>query len=330
MHPPTTAVLVCQSADLEVLTQLADQATQYAADSSALNTRRAYRSDWSHFERWCAGVGAEALPASPSTLALYLTAFAPSHSVSTLARRLASIRSVHRRADLSPPNSSALHAVWTGIRRRHGRPPEGKRPLLTQDLRLAIGKLPDTLRGKRDRALLLLGFAAALRRSELSAVEFEGALGGNVTFRLVPQGLELHVHRSKGDQTGDGAIIAVPFGSHPETCPVAAVQDWCDSAELVAGPLFRKVSRAGCVGRDALGPQTVANVVKAAAASIGFDDRAFAGHSLRSGLATSAAANDAPALVIQRHLRHAQGDTTARYIRAANRFIDSAGAFAGL
>lgn len=330
MEAPTTAALVCQSTDLAVLTELADQATRYAADSSAPNTRRAYRSDWSHFERWCAGVGAEALPASPSTIALYLTAFAPLHSVSTLSRRLASIKSVHRTADLSAPSSSALNAVWAGIRRRHGRPPEGKRPLLTQDLRLAIGRLPDTLRGKRDRALLLLGFAAALRRSELSAVQFEAQQGGQVTFRAVPQGLEIHVHRSKGDQTGEGAVIAVPFGSYPETCPVAAVQDWCAGAELVAGPLFRKVSRAGRIGPDALGPQSVANIVKAAAASIGLDPRAFAGHSLRAGLATSAAANDAPALVIQRHLRHAQGDTTARYIRSANRFTDSAGAFAGL
>lgn len=316
--------------ELAAIEALAEKASQYAHEASAFNTRRAYQSDWSDFERWCASVGTSTLPAAPASVALYLTALARTHSVSTLSRRLAAIRAFHRDADLPSPNSGALTAVWAGIRRCHGRPPESKRPLLVQDLRLAVSKLPETLRGRRDRAILLLGFAGALRRSELAAVELPGGLDSPVIVRSVAEGLELHIRRSKSDQEGQGVTIGVPRGRCPETCPVAAVAAWCEAAGIADGALFRKISRSGRVGTEPLGPQTIAQVVKAAASSIGHDPNAFAGHSLRSGLATSAAANDAPSLVIQRHLRHAQSDTTARYIQSAERFSKNASGFAGL
>jgi integrase len=126
------------------------------------------------FASWCASVGLTALPAEATTVALYLTARARSHAVSTLALHLAAIAASHQAAGLPPPAHPDLDRVWAGIRRTHGRPPRKKRALVVEDLRRALAKLPATLTGIRDRALILVGFAGALRRSELAALTLDG------------------------------------------------------------------------------------------------------------------------------------------------------------
>jgi hypothetical protein len=169
-----------------------------------------------------------------------------------------------------------------------------------------------------------------LRRSELTAIELEGEGAGPVRVRLVAGGLEIMIDRSKGDQTGEGAVVGIPFGMNPETCPVIALQAWLEASGITSGPVFRSINRWGGMG-PSLSANMVARIVKAGAGRIGLDPKAFAGHSLRSGLATSAAlSGQADALTIQRHLRHAKGDTTARYIRDGERFRVNAAAAAGL
>lgn len=299
--------------------QLVWAAKEYAEADMALGTRRAYGSSLRSFTSWCASVGIEKpIPAEAAHVALYLTALAPTRSVSTLARHLAAIAAFHRQAGLAPPASPALNRIWAGIRRTHGRPPRKKRALVIEDLRRVLAKLPATSAGTRDRALLLVGFAGALRRSELAILSVEGEDAGDVYCRFVSGGLEVHILRSKGDQLGEGAVLAIPYGR--KDCPVSALQAWIKAAEIRSGPIFRAVDRHGRLGDVAMSEQAVADVVKRSVARAGFDPTLFAGHSLRSGLITSAARAGATPYRLQRHARHARGDTTLGYIQDAESF----------
>jgi site-specific recombinase XerD len=325
-EPPIPATVMAAAPRLRELVAAAEA---YADNGHATNTRRGYDADLRHFEAWCAGHGGTAFPASGDVLATYLAAHAGSDKVATLAHRLAAIRAAHAAAGWPPPDSARLEAVWRGIRRAHGRPPDGKAALMIDDLRRVLAALPDTLAGKRDRALLLVGFAGALRRSELAALELDGS-GAPVTLAFVREGLEIRLARSKADQEGAGAVVGIPLGREPATCGATAVTAWLEAAGISSGPVFRAIDRHGRVGEDGLCARTVARVVKSAVQRVGFDPDAFAGHSLRAGLITSAAVADAPPDVIQRHARHARWDTTQRYVRAGQRFTRNAAGMAGL
>lgn len=310
------------------LPQLAEAARAYASAGIGNSTRRTYGSAWRAFTSWCASVGVEPLPAEAAQVALYLTARAPILAVSTLARHLAAIAAAHAAAGLPPPAHPDLLRVWAGIKRTHGRPPRKKRALITEDLRRAIAKLPATRTGIRDRAILLVGFTGALRRSELAALTLEGDGAGSVRAVFVAAGLEVHLDRSKGDQTGNGAIVAIPYGR--KLCAVSALQAWLAAAAITSGPIFRAIDRHGGISGAAISDKTVANVVKAACQRAGLDPAAFAGHSLRSGLLTSAAEKGAAPDVLQAHARHAKFDTTAGYIQSVDRFRRNAAGKVGL
>ena len=312
------------------LVALANQARDYADASRADNTIRAYASDWNDFTTWCDGAGAEPLPASPATVALYLTDRAATLSVATLMRRRAAIAAAHKACDMAPPQSADLSRVWQGITRAHGRPPIPKQALGTDALRKALAACPDSLAGLRNRALLLVGFGGGLRRSEIAAMALDGTPDATVIVRLSPAGLDIHLLRSKGDQHGKGAVVSIPPGARSDTCPLAAMTAWIDAAGITTGPVFRQIKKGGLMTDQGLSPEAVASVVKDAAERIGLDPALFGGHSLRSGLATSAAAHDAPGHVIMQHLRHKKFETTERYIRAGNRFMRNAATFAGL
>ncbi len=201
----------------------------YIDAATAANTRRAYRSDWEHFTRWCATHGVPTLPASPETVALYLAALAQVSKVSTVQRRLTAIAKAHRAAGYeTPTKSEAVHLTMRGIRRTHGVAPNQKAPAVLADLRAMLAVLPNNLIGTRDRALLLLGFAGAFRRSELVALDVADLAFGE-------RGLTVTVRRSKGDQEGEGAKKGIPFGRHALTCPVTAVRDWMDMSQVSEG-----------------------------------------------------------------------------------------------
>jgi integrase len=323
------------------LQAFAHQARQYADQSRATNTRRAYASDVRAFANWCEARGEASLPASPAAVLSYLIDHATTLKVVTLQRRLAAIREQHAAAGFELDTSSAaFRDTWRGIKRTHGQPAAKKRPLMTVDLRRAVATLPDTLAGKRDRALILVGFAAALRRSELVGLEVSRRDGG-AWVEERPDGLVVHLARSKTDQSGEGSEIGVPYGSSMETCPVRSYRTWIMAARLKDGPAFRPIDRHGRIGAEAVTDRAVARIVQrtveAAALAEGHPPEearrlatAYAGHSLRSGLATSAAANDAPGHAIQRQLRHKRFDTTSGYIRSGQLFKQNPAGMAGL
>jgi len=296
----------------------------YIAAATAPNTRRAYRSDWTDFVAWCERYDLTALPATPETVARYLSALAAVAKVSTVGRRLTAIAKAHRTAGHdSPTKSEVVHLTMRGIRRTHGVAPTQKAPALLADLRAMVATLPETPLGTRDRALLLLGFAGAFRRSELVSLDVADLAFGE-------RGLTVTVRRAKGDQEGAGTIKGIPFGRHGLTCPVTAVRDWLDMSGITDGPVFRPINRHGQIRSARLGDKAVALVVKRAAAAVGLDPDKYAGHSLRAGLATAAAAAGAQERDIMRQTGHRSVQMVRRYIRAGELFHDNAAAIAGL
>jgi integrase len=251
-------------------------------------------------------------PARPETVGLYLSAMAATLQVSTLERRLAAIAVAHRLAghqlDTRHP---AIRDVLRGIRHAHGSARRQAAAATVDLVKAMVASCDDALLGRRDQALLLLGFAGAFRRSELVALQVEDVVEEE-------SGLRLTIRRSKGDQAGAGQVVGISrTGS--ATCPVAALAAWREAAAIAAGPLFRSVDRHGRIG-DSLSDKAVALVVKRRAELAGLDPALFSGHSLRAGLATSAAAHGLEERDIQRQTRHRSLTVLRRYIRDGDLF----------
>ena len=293
-------------------------AQAYMRADSAEATRRAYASDWRDFLDWCHRSGLQPLPAAPEAVADYLAQLADRElKASTIGRRVAAITWVHRQNDLVPPTSAELvKRVLRGIRRTIGARVDRKAPVTAQIVRQMVKKVPGTPAGLRDRALLLLGFATAMRRSELVALDVED-------IRRVPEGLVVHVRRSKTDQEGVGREVPVPRGNRLK--PVAALEAWLQAAAIMAGPIFRPVGKGGRVANHRLDGVTVGHVVKRWAAAASLDPTMFGGHSLRAGFVTEALGNDADALKIMDITGHRQVQTLKIYDRRAKAFQDHAG-----
>jgi integrase len=199
----------------------------------------------------------------------------------------------------------------------------GKAALLTDALRSLMRIIPDSLLGKRDAALLLLGFSGAFRRSELVALNV-------ADIESCEDGVKVTLRRSKTDQEGQGRVVGIPHGSNPQLCPVRALQRWLDAAGISEGPLFRSVDRHGNVGVSALTDQVVATVAKRYCAGAGLDPTLFAGHSLRAGMATQSAINGASERSIQKQTGHKSLAMLRRYIRDGELFRDNAAGRLGL
>ena len=327
-----TELLPADEAALARLAPTIERARAFVAQGQAANTARAYAADWAHFSAWCADHGLAALPAAPATVALYLTDLAePSEAgqaprkVSTIQRRLSGIVSHHRAADHpSPAESREVRAVMRGIRRSKGTRQVGKAPLMVNDLRALMLVLPHSPSGIRDRALLLLGFAGAFRRSELVALNVDD-------LEFSSAGLAITLRRAKTDQEGRSRRIGIPYGSSEKSCPVRSLQAWLESARIHDGPVFRSLDRFQRVQPRRLSDKAVARIIKRRAKAVGLDPERYAGHSLRSGLATSAAAGGASERAIMAQTGHRSTDMVRRYIREANLFAaDNAASLAGL
>ncbi len=319
-----TGVLTQRAQQATQLAAMLDQAQDYARLSRATNTQRAYRADWADFSAWCAGHGQPALPATPQTVLLYLTDAAQRCKVSTLQRRLTTISQAHKaERHPSPTGDPAVRAVWAGIKRTLGTAQHGKTAAVTEDLRRMVRALPQTSTiGKRNRALLLLGFAGAFRRSELVGLDIADVV-------VTGDGLVVTLRRSKTDQEGAGRTVGIPYGSDPTTCPVRATTGWIAVAGLTAGPLFRSITRHGKM-QGRLSDWAVAQVVKAAATGAGLDPANYAGHSLRAGLATAAAQAGVSERAIMAQTGHKSLPMVRKYIRAGSLFQDNAAAKVGL
>lgn len=299
-----------------------EAARGYAAASRAPATRRAYLSDWTIFTGWCVERGIDPLPAIPGAVATFLASQADAGvKTSTLGRRLAAIGWVHRENGLDPPQSQvgaqAIRDVLGGIRRTHGVRKEKKRAAdadLLRDMLRAIES--DEPRAVRDRALLAIGMAGAFRRSELVALRLDEVA-------MVPKGIRILIGRSKTDQEGAGVEIVIPEGSRIR--PKQLLLDWVTLAGFSEGPVFRKLTPQGRVTSRPMSDKGVALVVKARAAAAGFDPAQFAGHSLRAGFLTEAAARGANIFKMREQSRHKSLEVLSDYVRNHELFTDHAG-----
>lgn len=281
--------------------------------------RGAYTSDVRIFSKWCRERAVASLPALPATVAAYLAYEANRGSrPSTLGRRLAAIRDAHRSSGIEPPtDTEGVKATLRGIRRTVGIARSRKAPATAEIARAMARSVGDTLVGKRDRAILLLGFAGAFRRSELVALAV-------CDVQVVSGGLRITIKRSKTDQEGEGFAVGIPFGTRD--CAAKALAVWLTASGIVEGAIFRSIDRRGKVSERCLSGRSVANIVKRYAKLAGMEARAFSGHSLRSGFLTSAAANGASIFKMMDVSRHKSADALRGYIQDAELFRNHAGA----
>ena len=285
-----------------------------ARNAAAPATLRAYKADWAHYAAWCARGGFTPVPADPETVGAYLGSLKDSHAPGTIRRRLSAIGKMHRFNDLPwNPSHRAIQETLQGVLRMHGRPVQKAAALSLDLLRRLVATCDRSARGRRDRALLLIGFACALRRSELVALRVEDVAEA-------AGGLRLRIPRSKTDQAGQGAELGLPRGRHAETCPVQAFHDWQAVARRKAGPLFRRISTGGQIGDTALHPDAVRRIlayrVRLAGLTLEGFDRLSA-HALRVGFITEAYAKGVRDEDIMRHTRHRDLRTMRGYVQRA-------------
>jgi site-specific recombinase XerD len=309
------------SASPIALEDLESEAQEFIGHSVASHTRRARASDWLQFTEWCATHGRIPLPAQADTIALYLAHLARSKKATTISRHIATLSVAHHRAgylaERNPTRHAVVREVWQGIQRELGMASRGKKAALIELIRSMIQNLPPTLIGVRDRALILVGFAGAMRRSELVALTMDN-------MERTPEGIVLTIARSKTDQKGYSRKVGIPFGKNKETCPVRNLEEWLQRGNIDEGPIFRGVNRHGKIGAERLTDQTVARVVKKALSLSGINSKEYAGHSLRAGLATQAARGGASERSIQKQTGHQSVIVLRRYIRDGELFRDNA------
>lgn len=280
---------------------------KYVQASLSDNTRRAYQNDIEHFLKWGGRI-----PTTPERLASYLAEHATRLTYATLSRRVVAIGKAHaEKRHASPANSEIVKATLHGIRRTTEQQQKRAAPALYQQIKEMVKGLKGA-RGLRDKALLLVGFAGAFRRSELVSIQVKDV-------RFVEEGIVIRLRRSKTDQCGAGRDVAIPYmrGTY---CPVRAVKDWLELAEIECGPLFLRVDRYGCISATGLSPQSVALIVKQRAEAIGLNSKKYSGHSLRAGLVTSAAIGGASGWQIRRQTGHQSEEVMQRYIRDSQLF----------
>jgi integrase len=312
------------------LEKLADRARGYVEAASSANTRRAYAADWKHFCGWCRRQSLDPLPPDPQTVGLYITAQASGSerdrkSVSTIERRLSSLTwNYSQRGQPLDRKDRHIATVLAGIRNTHAAPPRQKEAVLRDDLIAMLETLDrGTLRGLRDRAMLLLGFAGGLRRSEIVGLDLgrDQTEDGRGWIEVLDKGVLVTLRGKTGWRE-----VEIGRGSSDATCPVVALETWLKFARIGHGPLFRRVTGQGkAVGVERLNDQQVARLVKRTALAAGVRgdlsegerEQRFSGHSLRAGLASSAEVDER---YVQKQLGHASAEMTRKYQRRRDRF----------
>jgi integrase len=287
--------------------------------ATAASSRDGYRADFAYFSSWCDQQGLPDMPASPQTAARYLAHCARQKlRPATIARRTAAIRYAHQLARMpTPTDSTEVRLVLKGIRRDPTRLPPVAREAMTAPLvRRLLATCQDDMKGRRDRALLAIGFAGALRRSELVALQVADVA-------WVEDGIRLRIRRSKTDQEGQGQEIAIPHGSLIR--PVKLLREWLEAAEISDGHIFRQVNKGGRVG-DALDPHSVGMILKRRCRLAELDPAIFGSHSLRSGFLTSGAMSGSSVFKLLEVSRHKSIETLRAYVKRADLFDDHAGA----
>ena len=312
------------------LDRLVETARDYARQAVSENTLRAYAKDWAQFARWCRMRGADPLPASPELIGLYIADLAaPSGrsaalSVSSIERRLSGLGwGYAQRGQRLDRKDRHIASVLAGIRRKHARPPVQKEAILPDDIRDMLATLPHDLRGLRDRAILLVGFAGGLRRSEIVSLDHgrDDTPDSGGWVKILDDGAVLTLRGKTGWRE-----VEIGRGSADQTCPVQALTQWLHYAKIDFGPIFVAVSRNGLKAtQDRLSDKHVARLIKWTVREAGIRPdlpeaeriKLYSGHSLRAGLASSA---DVDERYVQKQLGHASAEMTRRYQRRRDRF----------
>jgi site-specific recombinase XerD len=331
---------------IQEMKELAELTKQVSGNAKAPNTLKGYASDWEDFNTWCKQKRLQSLPANPQVVAAYLSDRAMNSWIGPSGR----LRKMTEKSPLKLP--TLLHRLWgikhkhkecgyqfdigckeienivSSLRRQNTAKEDRKDPLLLSDIRGMIEILPNTLTGIRDKALLLVGFVSAMRRSEIADLKMKN-------LKFVEEGIELHLNWSK---TGE-RNIPIPYGSNPLTCPVRALKVWLKEANITEGPIFRSINKHGQISDNPLTGASIAFIVKrnsyvqdkiSVAAEKGEHTPSYAGHSLRAGFCTTAAMQGVPEHLIMAQAGHKKSDTTKKYIRIANKWKDNAAIKIGL
>ena len=278
-------------------------------NSKAHNTLRAYQADFTDFSNFCKTNNFSSLPTDPKIVALYLTHLSSSCKFSTLKRRLASIKVIHKlKGHYIDTKHPIISENLMGIKRKLGVKQISKKPILLNDLKLIIEAITDEkneFKKIQNKALILIGFAGGFRRSELVSIEYD-----DVDF--VNEGVKINIKKSKTDQVGIGMIKAIPFFENNKFCPVVSLKEWINYAKINSGRIFK------------ISDKSVALIIKKYALISGLDHSKYAGHSLRSGFATSTAETGADERSIMAMTGHKTTQMVRRYIQEANLFKNNA------
>ena len=291
--------------------------------SKAVNTLRAYKSDYNDFGLFCAQNGFKPLPSEPKIVSLYLTYLSTKNvKISTLKRRLVSIGVIHKLKGhyLDTKHPSIIENIM-GIKRRKGSIQKGKKPLLINNLKQIINAI-DKEKNKeikkiRDRSIILIGFSGGFRRNEIVSLDYDD-------LDFVEEGLKITLKRSKTDQFGESTVKGLPYFDNSEYCPVVSVRKWIEISKINSGPLFRRFIKGSKLSDNRLSDQTVALLIKDYLKKAGIESKNYSGHSLRSGFATSAAEAGAEERSIMAMTGHKSTEMVRRYIKEANLFKNNA------
>jgi len=292
-------------------------------NSKANNTVRAYKSDFNDFGLFCAQNGFKSLPSDPKIVSLYLTHLSTKDAkMSTLKRRLVSIGVIHKlKGHYLDTKHPAIIENIMGIKRRKGSVQKGKKPLLISHLKEIINvidqKNNEEIKKLRDRSIILVGFSGGFRRNELVSVDHDD-------LDFVPEGLKIHIKRSKTDQFGEGFTKALPYFDSSQYCPVVSLKNWLEISRINSGPVFRRFVKGSKLSENRLTDQTVALIIKEYLKLAGIDSKNYSGHSLRSGFATSAAESGVEERSIMAMTGHKSTEMVRRYIKEANLFKNNA------
>ncbi len=319
--PPQTGTHTpVEPADLLIPVELLDQAAAYAEAGTTDKTKKMYEHFWKAFVSWCDNNGAKPLPARPKIVALYFTQLAQEEkAVATIDFAAVAISRAHKLAGhASPTQYPLVSETRKGIRRKLGTAQDKKKPVMVEDLKKMLEALPTGLRGTRDKALLLVGFMGAFRRSELASLQLDD-------LEIVNDGIIINIRRSKTDQAGSGQVLGIPRGKSKETCATVALEAWLQAARIGDGPIFRGIDKHGNVSADAMNGRTVARIIKTACERIELDPKVFGGHSLRAGFITSAIAEGAGEHETMNQSRHKSRQVFDGYVRMGRLFKHNAG-----
>ena len=303
--------------------KLQDETLQNLKNSKAVNTVRAYKSDFEDFSLFCVKNGFKSIPTDPKIVSLYLTYLSSKNvKISTIKRRLVSISVIHKiKGHYLDTKHPIIIQNFMGIKRSKGVNQKGKKPLLINDLKQIIDVINQqnepNIKKLRNKALLLIGFAGGFRRNELISLNLED-------LEFVFEGLKINVKRSKTDQFGEGFIKGIPYFKNYLYCPVKNLKHWLNISKIKKGPVFVRFLKGSKISNIRLTDQSVALIIKEYLTKAGIDDKNYSGHSLRSGFATSAAEAGAEERSIMAMTGHKSTEMVRRYIKEANLFNNNA------